>query len=329
MQAEKVHDLLRTSPRMAPDTREPVTGCRQATVGCRKAVGHVVEQALSLCQIGGILGRMPRFAANISLLYPEYPFEDRFAAAARSGFSAVECQFPYALPARRCRDLLDRHGLRLVLHNLPAGDWATGERGIACLADRQVEFREGVEQALAHARITGVRKLNCLAGLLPEGADPAEARSVMGANLRYAQARLSPHGIGLVVEAINTWDMPRFLLPTVQEVLHLLDRQQVPGVKVQLDFYHVTRMGQEALPLLARYLPRIGHLQLADAPGRHEPGTGRIPFRTWLRWLDAAGYGGYVGCEYVPARGGVGGTDAGLAWMARLGYAPGSSGPSA
>jgi len=244
---------------------------------------------------------MPRFAANISLLYPEYPFEARFAAAARSGFSAVECQFPYALPARRCRDLLDRHGLRLVLHNLPAGDWATGERGIACLADRQVEFREGVEQALAHARITGVRQLNCLAGLLPEGADPAEARSVMGANLRYAQARLSPHGIGLVVEAINTWDMPRFLLPTVQEVL----------------------------PLLARYLPRIGHLQLADAPGRHEPGTGRIPFRTWLRWLDAAGYGGYVGCEYVPARGGVGGTDAGLAWMARLGCAPGSSGPSA
>jgi len=255
-----------------------------------------------------------RLAANVSMLFTERPFLDRFAAAAGAGFPAAECQFPYAWPAPELAARLAEAGIPLVLLNLPAGDWERGERGIAALPGREAEFREGVERAVEWACATGCRQANALAGIPPPGLPPAEARRLLEENLRAAARRLARWGMRLLVEPINTRDVPGFLLSRADDAVALLDEVGEPNAALQLDAYHAASMGDDPAALVARHGPRIGHVQIADAPGRHEPGTGAIDFPALLAALRGSGYVGWLGCEYRPAAA----TEAGLGWMARF-----------
>lgn len=257
---------------------------------------------------------MPRFAANLTMLFTELPFLDRFEAAARAGFQAVEFLFPYAYEAADIKARLDAHGLQLVLHNLPAGDWDAGERGIACHPDRVDEFRVGVERAIAYAQTLGVKQLNCLVGKAPAGVPEPVLRATLVANLRHAAARLSVAGLRLLVEPINTYDIPGFYLNRTQQALDLLDEVGADNAFVQYDIYHAQRTEGELASTLQKHLARIGHVQLADNPGRNEPGTGEINYAHLFRHLDRIGYTGWVGCEYKPAST----TEAGLGWMQAL-----------
>ena len=257
---------------------------------------------------------MPRFAANLTMLFTEQPFLDRFAAAAAAGFETVEFLFPYAHDAAEIRALLDRHGLRLVLHNLPAGDWEAGERGIACHPDRVEEFRAGVTRGIAYAQALGVGQLNCLAGKAPAGVPEAQLRATLVDNLRHAAAQLDAAGLRLLIEPINTFDIPGFFLNRTQQAVDILDEVGAANAFVQYDLYHAQRMEGELAGTLRRHLSRIGHVQLADNPGRHEPGTGEMNYRFLFAELDRLGYGGWVGCEYKPAAS----TVAGLGWRQSL-----------
>lgn len=258
---------------------------------------------------------MPPLCANLSLLFPDLPFADRFAAAAAAGFDAVECQFPYVLPVDALARTLRAQALTLQLINLPAGDWAAGERGIAVLPARTDEFRAGVEQALDYALALGVPRINCLAGIVPQGLSAPDATATLVHNLRDAAARLAVHGIELLVEPINTFDIPGFGVSCLLQALHLLDEVGAANLRVQYDLYHATRMGDDVPAMLRRHLPRIGHIQIADVPGRHEPGSGTMDYRGLFALLDTLGYAGYVSCEYVPRDPGPGGTQAGLQWI--------------
>ena len=257
---------------------------------------------------------MPRFAANLSMLFCEQPFAERFAAAARAGFAAVEVQFPYELPAAQIADLLREHQLQLVLHNLPAGDWAAGERGIACHPDRVEEFRTGVAKAIDYATVLGCQQLNCLAGIAPASVPEAEVRAILIANLRYAAAELKRAGLKLLVEPINTFDIPGFYVSRTTQALALLDEVGADNVFLQYDVYHAQRMEGEIAATLSKHINRIAHVQLADNPGRHEPGTGELNYPFLFGHLDRIGYRGWVGCEYKPATT----TEAGLGWRQRL-----------
>lgn len=256
---------------------------------------------------------MPRFCANLSLLFTEHPFVERWAAAARAGFRGVECHFPYAEPAAVLAEELRRNGLEQVLFNLPPGDWAAGERGIACLPDRVAEFEDGVGRAIAYARALDCRRINCLAGIAPAGAERGELLAVMEGNLRFTARALAREGIELLVEPINDRDMPGFLLNRSAETLALIERVGEPNVKLQYDVYHMQIMEGDLARTLQRELPRIAHVQIADNPGRHEPGSGEINYPFLFDWLDRIGYTGWVSAEYVPA----GDTAAGLGWMPR------------
>ena len=257
---------------------------------------------------------MPKFAANLSLLYDEHPFLDRFKATALAGFRAVECQFPYAFDPERIADQLRQHQLQLVLHNLPPGDFEAGDRGIACHPDRVGEFQDGVGEAIRYAKLLGAPQLNCLAGKLPPSVDPERARATLVANLRFAADRLKAEGIRLLIEPLNTFDMPDFFLNRTAQALALIRDSGSDNLFVQYDIYHMQRMEGELAATIRQHLPSIGHLQLADNPGRNEPGTGEINFRFLFRWLDDIGYDGWVGCEYKPKTT----TDAGLGWMTAL-----------
>jgi hydroxypyruvate isomerase len=257
---------------------------------------------------------MPRFAANLSMLFTELPFLDRFAAAARAGFRAVEFLFPYEHEPQEVRRRLDQHRLLLVLHNLPAGDWAAGERGIACHPDRAAEFRDGVGTALRYARALGVPQLNCLAGKRPPGVSEQQAHDTLVANLAYAARRLREEGVRLLLEPINPHDIPGFFVTRTQQALDLLDQAGGDNLFLQYDLYHAQRTEGELAATLSRHLARIAHVQLADNPGRHEPGTGEIHWPFVLAHLDRIGYGGWVGCEYKPATT----TEAGLGWLEKL-----------
>ena len=253
---------------------------------------------------------MPKFAANLTLMFTEAPFMERFALARRHGFEAVEFLFPYAFAAADIAQQLARHRLQLVLHNLPAGDWAAGERGIACDPQRVDEFRAGVALALEYARALGAPQLHCLAGIVPPGADRAAIGALYLDNLRYAAAQLAPHGLRLLIEPINTFDMPGYFLTGTAQAAAVIAEAGAPNLFLQYDIYHMQRMEGELAATIAARLPLIAHMQLADAPGRHEPGSGAIDFRTLFAQIDALGYEGWIGCEYIP----LGDTAAGLGW---------------
>lgn len=257
---------------------------------------------------------MPRFAANLTMLFTEVPFLDRFERAAKAGFKAVEFLFPYDHPAGEINARLRAHGLQLVLHNLPAGDWAAGERGIACLPDRRDEFESGVARAIEYALALGVPKLNCLAGKAPAGIEAGALRATFVDNLRFAAGELDKAGLELLIEPINTYDIPGFYLNTTAQALSILDEVGAANAFVQYDIYHAQRMEGELSATLSRHLARIGHVQLADNPGRNEPGTGEINYAFLFAHLDRIGYGGWIGCEYKPAAS----TEAGLGWRQRL-----------
>lgn len=254
---------------------------------------------------------MPRFAANLTMLFTEVPFLDRFEAAARCGFREVEFLFPYDFPAGEIRARLERHGLTLVLHNLPAGDWEAGERGIACLPDRVEEFRAGVAKAVDYANALGVKQLNCLAGKVPAGADPAVIFRTFVDNLRFAAGELGRHGIRLLIEPINTRDIPGFYLCRSRQAVEVIEAVGSDNLFLQYDIYHMQVMEGDLARTIARLLPRIAHLQLADSPGRHEPGTGEIHFGFLFDEIERLGYAGSIGCEYKPA----GRTEDGLGWL--------------
>lgn len=257
---------------------------------------------------------MPRFAANLSMLFTEHPFLDRFEHAAKAGFQAVEFLFPYAFEADEIAQRLDAFALKLVLHNLPAGNWDAGERGIACHPDRIEEFRAGVSSAITYAEALGVKQLNCLAGKKPAGVDEAVLRKTFLENIRYAAGALTTAGLRLLIEPINTFDIPGFYLPCTAIALDLLDEAGSDNIFLQYDIYHAQRMEGELAATMQRLLPRIGHIQLADNPGRNEPGTGEINYPFLFSHLDHIGYDGWIGCEYKPATT----TVAGLGWREKL-----------
>jgi hydroxypyruvate isomerase len=255
---------------------------------------------------------MPKFAANLSMLFNEIVFIDRFEAAARAGFRGVECWFPYAFDADQIADKLNACRLELVLHNLPAGNWASGERGIACHPDRVDEFREGVEQAVRYAKILGTRQLNCLAGITPAAVSKANANKTMVSNLRFAADKLKTAGIRLLIEPINTFDIPGFFLSHTGRALEMIRETGSDNVFLQYDIYHMQRMEGELANTIQAHLGMIKHIQLADNPGRSEPGTGEINYRYLFALLDRIGYDGWVGCEYRPRAD----TVEGLGWRA-------------
>jgi hydroxypyruvate isomerase len=257
---------------------------------------------------------MPKFAANLSLMFTEADFLDRFGAARACGFDAVEFLFPYAWPADAIAAQLERHRLTLVLHNLPAGDWAAGERGMACDPARIAEFQHSVELALEYAAVLKVRRLHCLAGLLPPGVAPETAHATYVANLRHAAARLREHGLHLLIEPINTFDMPGYFLTGSAQAAAIIAECGADNLYLQYDMYHMQRMEGDLAAGIARHLPLIRHMQLADVPGRHEPGTGTIAYRALFALIDELGYQGWIGCEYHP----LGDTAAGLDWMSTL-----------
>ncbi len=257
---------------------------------------------------------MPRFAANLTMMFNEVPFLDRFERAARAGFEAVEFLFPYVHEPEEIRQRLVENRLSLVLHNLPAGNWEAGERGIACHPDRVAEFRDGVARGVHYARALGVGQLNCLAGRAPPGVGEEALRRTFVENLSYAAASLGKEGLRLLVEPINTFDIPGFYLTRTAQAISILDDVGAGNIHLQYDIYHAQRTEGELAATLQRHLPRIGHVQVADNPGRNEPGTGEINYPFLFAHLDRIGYAGWVGCEYRPATT----TEAGLAWLGRM-----------
>jgi hydroxypyruvate isomerase len=257
---------------------------------------------------------MPQFAANLTMLFTEHPFLDRFERAAKAGFTAVEFLFPYAFPTAEIKARLQGNGLKLVLHNFPAGDWDGGERGIACLPGRVAEFKEGVARAIEVGTALGVPQLNCLAGKAPANVAAGELRETFVSNLRYAAGELKKANLKLLIEPINIYDIPGFYLNRTAQALSILEDVGADNAFLQYDAYHMQRMEGELAATIEKHLPRIAHIQIADNPGRHEPGTGEIDHGFLFKHLDRIGYRGYVGCEYKPATT----TEAGLGWLQRL-----------
>jgi hydroxypyruvate isomerase len=257
---------------------------------------------------------MPRFAANLSMLFTEAPFLERFALARAAGFDGVEFLFPYAYAKDQLQQALAQNHLTQVLFNLPPGDWDAGERGIACLPDRVAEFRAGVDQALDYAQALGCRQVNCLAGLRPATVTEDEAWQTLVANVGYAADKLAGQGITLCLEAINSRvDMPGFALDTSGKVLALIEQVDADNVRLQYDVYHMQIMEGDLVRSMECLLPWIGHIQFADNPGRHEPGTGEINFSNVFGAIDRMGYDGWVSAEYRPS----GKTADSLSWLPR------------
>ncbi len=257
---------------------------------------------------------MPRFAANLTMLFNEVDFLDRFPAAAKAGFRAVEYLFPYAFDKTVLADALQGNGLSQVLHNLPAGDWDAGDRGIACDPTRVGEFQDGVGQAIDYATTLGCPQLNCLAGITPSGADPEHLHETFVANLRFAADALKNAGIKLLIEAINTRDVPGFYLTNTKQALAICAAVGSDNLWLQYDIYHMQVMEGDLAPTLETHVGHIAHIQISDTPGRHEPGTGEINYAFLFRHLDRIGYTGWVGCEYHPTTT----TQASLGWMNAL-----------
>lgn len=255
-----------------------------------------------------------RFCANLGFLFTEVPFVERFARAAAAGFRGVEFMSPYEFPAALIAEQLRAHDLELVLFNLPAGDWAAGDRGIACLPDRREDFRAGLDLALAYAGELGCRRLNCLAGIAAPGVGAATLQTTLVANLRVAAAACAASGVRLLVEAINSRvDMPGFWLDTPEKTMAAIAEVGDGNLGLQFDIYHAQIMGGDLARRLEACLPRVGHVQIADNPGRHEPGTGEIAYDYLFDRLAGWGYSGWIGCEYRPSAR----TEDCLGWMRR------------
>ena len=257
---------------------------------------------------------MPKFAANLTMLFTERPFLERFGAARAAGFDAVEFLFPYAYQPEEIKALLQEYRLQLVLHNLPAGDWEAGDRGIACDPARTAEFRDGVATAIRYAKALGAPQLNCLAGKVPAGADARQVQQTFVENLRFAAGELKAAGLRLVMEPINTFDIPGFYLNRTAQALEVIEQVGSDNLFIQYDIYHMQRMEGELAATLQKQLKSIKHIQLADNPGRNEPGTGELNYRFLFQHLDRIGYDGWIGCEYKPADT----TEAGLGWVKAL-----------
>jgi hydroxypyruvate isomerase len=255
---------------------------------------------------------MPKFNANLTLLFNEVDFLDRFEAAARAGFKGVEYLFPYAYPKDELAERLERHGLIQVLHNLPAGDWAAGERGITVIPGREGEFQASVATAIEYASALGCKQVNCLAGIPPRDAPAAEVRATFVANLKFASEKLAAAGIRLLIEPCNDRrDIPGFYLSRSEQALDIIREVGSPNLLLQYDIYHMQIMEGDLAPTIERHLGSIGHMQLADTPGRHEPGTGEINYPFLFGVIDRLGYTGWIGCEYRPK----GNTLEGLGWV--------------
>ncbi len=254
---------------------------------------------------------MPRFSANISMLFKEDEFPERFEAAAQAGFKAVEIQFPYSWDKRLLAQVAQRAGVEVVLINIPAGDSEKGDRGLGCLPGRVSEFRKGVARAIEYAKALVCKQMNCLAGVTPPNVAEEELRETYVRNLRYAAGELALHGMTLLIEPINTRTIPGFYLNGSAQALALMDEVGAANLKLQYDLFHMRIMGDDLAGSLEANLARIGHMQIADVPGRHEPGTGEIDFPPLFDLSDRLGYKGWIGAEYVPA----GKTEDGLAWV--------------
>ena len=261
---------------------------------------------------------MPQFAANLSMLYPEHAFMDRFEAAAHDGFKAVEYLFPYAFEAREIAARLQSHGLQQVLFNAPPGDWEAGERGLACLPGREAEFKNGFAQALDYAGALGCPRLHVMAGLLPAGNERAALYPTYVSNLRWAAVEAAKQGVNVLIEPINLRDIPGFFLNRQDHAHQVVADVGAPNLKVQMDLYHCQIVEGDLAMKLRQYLPtgNVGHIQIAGVPQRHEPDLGELNYPYLFSVLDELGYEGWVGCEYRPKLGTqLGGTSAGLGWL--------------
>ncbi|MBN2437935.1 MAG: hydroxypyruvate isomerase [Deltaproteobacteria bacterium] len=253
---------------------------------------------------------MIRFSANLTMLFSDVDFLDRFERAAKAGFKAVEYMFPYTYPKEKLTERLQKYGLQQVLFNLPAGDWAAGDRGLACLPGREEEFRNGVGLAIEYAKALGCPLVNCLVGKTPAGA-PEEARRTLKDNLRFAASALEKEKIRFLFEPLNIRDMPGFYLCGTGSALKLIEEVNHPNLWLQYDIYHMQVTEGNLMQTIQENFKRIAHIQIADNPGRNEPGTGEINFPNIFRFLDKIGYSGWIGCEYKP----LGKTEEGLVWM--------------
>jgi hydroxypyruvate isomerase len=253
---------------------------------------------------------MPKFCANLTMLYNEVPFLDRFAQAAQAGFKGVEYLFPYAYPKEQLVEKLRANGLVQVLHNMPAGNWDAGERGLGCLPDRVAEFQASVATTIEYARALGCPQVNCLAGIPPAGVTRERAGQTFVDNLKFAAPCFKSAGIKLLIEAINTRDIPGFFLNTTRQALDIIAKVGSDNLFVQYDIYHMQIMEGDLARTMEANLAMIPHMQLADNPGRNEPGTGEINYPFLFAHLDRIGYAGWIGCEYKPKAG----TVEGLGW---------------
>jgi hydroxypyruvate isomerase len=260
---------------------------------------------------------MPRFAANVSTMYPEHPLLERIAAAARDGFAAVEVQGPYEAPAAEFARALREARVQLVLMNAPAGNAAAGERGLAALPGREREFDEAVARALDYARTVGAPRVHFQAGRPDAQAAPAEVLQTFLRNLTRACELLRPHGIAVMIEPINTRDIPGYYLTHQQQAADVIAALKKDNLRLQMDLYHMQIVEGDLSRRLERYYPLVGHVQIAGVPDRHEPDVGEVHFPALFALLDRLQYAGWVGCEYRPARSGPGGTSAGLGWLRR------------
>jgi len=254
---------------------------------------------------------MPKFAANLSMLYGEHDFLDRFAAAAKDGFQGVEYLFPYAFEKEVLAEALKVNKLTQVLHNMPAGNWDAGERGLACLPDRVGEFQDGVGKAIDYAKALGCTQLHAMAGVRPAGVDADTLDRTYIDNLRFATQKTKEAGIRLLIEAINTIDIPGFYLSTSAQAFAVMETVGSDNLFFQYDIYHMQIMEGDLVRTIEKNLAKIAHMQLADNPGRNEPGTGEINYPFVFSAIDRMGYKGWIGCEYKPKAG----TSAGLGWM--------------
>ena len=254
---------------------------------------------------------MPKFAANLSMMFNEVPFLERFDTAARAGFSAVEFLFPYEYSPEEVAGTAKAAGVQIVLFNMPPGNWAAGERGLTGLPGREQEFRDNVTKAVTYAKALGVPRVHAMAGIAPASADLAACKATLIANLKFAAAELAKHNLTLLLEAINTRDMPGFLVNTQKDSYAICKAVGTPNMKMQMDLYHMQVMEGDLATSLKKYASHCGHIQIAGCPERNEPDTGEVRYEYLFKLLDQIGYEGWLGCEYRPA----GKTNEGLRWL--------------